>query len=160
MLTLKVPFERFAEEVEKHLQTKEIYLSQESDHVCLTAIKTNQNFIVFSTTSESIHFIQEDLEHKGFQVREGCWTLNESYQKNASIERFISAISYISEEQKPGLWVDVSLTEPTPAEVLKKIYNEFKESGELKEVGFEEFVRFAHPNVVILSQEQLLSLQK
>ena len=51
--------------------------------------------------------------------------------------------------------MDVFPLEPTPAEVLKKIYKEFKESGELRELGFEDFVQLAHPNIVILTPEQV-----
>lgn len=160
MLTLKVPFEHFAEEVGKHLQVKEIYMNQKSDHVCISAAKADQNFMIFTECADNIDFIRNELEHKGFEVHEGCWMLNVANQSSQRSQGFISSVAYVSSEQKPGLWVDVSLTEPTPADVLKKIYNEFKESGELKEIGFEDFVRFAHPNVVILSPEQVQSIQK
>jgi hypothetical protein len=42
-------------------------------------------------------------------------------------------------------------------QVLKSLFDEFRDTGELDEISFEEFVRQANPNVVIVSPSELQS---
>ena len=49
---------------------------------------------------------------------------------------------------------------PTQLTVLKTMYDEFRHTGDIEEVPFEEFVQFTNPNVVILSPAELESFAK
>ena len=57
----------------------------------------------------------------------------------------------MSERLMPGVWVDAYSEQPSAAMALKGLYDEFRSTGEVGEISFEEFVRLALPNVVIVS---------
>ncbi|MBI3720930.1 MAG: hypothetical protein HY248_00125, partial [Fimbriimonas ginsengisoli] len=44
---------------------------------------------------------------------------------------------------------------PTQLQVLRTLYDEFRETGEVGDVSFDAFVRMAQPNVLILSLAEL-----
>ena len=93
----------------------------------------------------------------GFNISNGRWTDGglEFELGQRSADAFIAAVSYYSKEASPGLWMDAYPTPPTPQIVLRSIYDEFRANDEIGDVTYEEFLRLAHPNVVILSPGEI-----
>lgn len=95
------------------------------------------------------------LSPTGIGAYEGSWQEADSVDDSWNHKLYIAAVSYKSDKHPPGVWVDAYLSEPTPAQVLKSIYDEFRETGELLEVSMEDFVKLATPNVVIVSPSNI-----
>lgn len=159
-MVLQVDLEGFSDEIGFQRFLPICYVSVQNQYTCVQAFDPEKKIIIQAITTQKIEKVKDYLQEKNLMVREGIWencgqeVINRHFNQNL----YVAAISYLSSEAKPGLWVHTYQEEPTPAEVLKKIYDEFKEAGEIAQTHFEEFLRLACPNVLILSQKQLSHL--
>ncbi|HEY3783387.1 MAG TPA: hypothetical protein VGL56_20080 [Fimbriimonadaceae bacterium] len=151
-MVLTVPYEEFAAAC-KRVGAKEVYLSANGKGTLLTVADTHKQVVIACKSSDSLEEISQALSGEGFTVLNGRWgdgsiELAEAVNGHTA---FVAAVAYQSHEATPGLWMDAFPTPPTPLIVLRTMFEEFKANSEIGEVTYEEFVRYAKPNVVILT---------
>lgn len=160
-LRLAVPWERFVEEVRTRLPGVAVYLEADAYGCSVTAGHPGLGLIVESRCPAGMAGAREALSAAGLEARIGRWSLDGEggahWHRGAGTCPWVAAVAYVSREPKPGLWMDAYPTEPSPTQVLRAIYEEFRETGELPPVAFEEFIRYAQPNVEVLSPQAAAS---
>jgi len=158
-MTLQVPFDQFSATVQRVLGTKEVFVTASGSGCLVTAATGEKGFIVAARTDLALEAAKKKLKHDGMEVSEGTWslTVDTASSNEARPEPFFAAVAYKSGESMPGVWLDAGLTLPTQVQVLRGMYEEFRETGELPDVSFEEFVRLAEPNVVIVTPNEVQS---
>jgi hypothetical protein len=158
LVTLQVPFESFATVVGRVLGAREAFVARHPSGALVTAADPARGAMVASVTSLAPELARERLVDAGFEAFDGSWSgVDATDLACEAAEAFLAAVAYQSGEGRPGVWVDAYPALPTQVQVLRVMYDEFRETGELSEVTFEEFVRLANPTVVILSPSDLRS---
>ncbi|HWD41333.1 MAG TPA: hypothetical protein VG944_20990 [Fimbriimonas sp.] len=156
-MTLQVPFDSFAKTAKKVAKATEAYLSVHVGGTLITSADPATNAHVFTVSRLSRQEIEKRLKAEGIEALEGAWaeegqiSLDPDPIENA----FVAAVSYQSAEHIPGVWVDAYREQPSHVQVLRAWYDEFRETGEVGDVSFEEFVRLSNPNVVVVSSADL-----
>ena len=157
-MTLQVPFETFPAVVARVLKVKEAFVTRHSGGALVTAADPQRGALVACIVALPVEEAREKLVAEGLEVFEGSWTGADTGDLACEMaEAFVAAISFQSSEGKPGIWVDAFPSLPTQIQVLRGMYDELRDTGELSDVSFEEFVRLANPTVVILSPSDLRS---
>jgi hypothetical protein len=158
-MTLHVPIDRFPETAKRVLDSTEAYVAAHSGGAVATACSVAGTTLVRSFVKSSVEETMNLLRESGFEVYEGAWSHDEGngFEPDDAGAAYVAAVAYESDEDKPGLWIDAYGSAPTPMQVLKSLFDEFRDTGELDEISFEEFVRQANPNVVIVSPSELQS---
>lgn len=154
-MTLTVPIEEFAAAVQRVLGQKEAYVSPQGRGSMATASKDGK--MVVALAKESPEILKAQLGEAGMSVFDGQWRQNHEGPGAENEAPYIAAVAYVSAHEKPGLWVDAYPEPPTGVQVLRAMYDEFVSTGELDESSFEEFLRLANANIVILSPADLRS---
>ncbi len=151
-MVLHVTYESFADTVKKELGQVAVYISPVERGAIITAAHPTMDRMVACRTSSLVAEATKSLAKKGFEVLIGAWlSENEIWQVNESeAEAHVAGMAYISEDG-PGIWLDAFPEPPSDVQVLRAAYDEFRATGELGEVSFEEFVRLANPRVATLS---------
>ncbi|MHB8637084.1 MAG: hypothetical protein ACYC96_11505 [Fimbriimonadaceae bacterium] len=150
-MTLRVPYSDFAAAATR-FEVREAYVLAKSCGTAVTSLVKTSGRILFSRTELSLEEVREDLTKKGMHVFDGAWSVDPPEDDAAHTEApFIAAVAYVSAEAMPGIWVDAFAWQPTQVQVLRALYDEFRDTGEVGEVPFEEFIRLASPNVAIVS---------
>lgn len=158
LVTLQVPFDAFPAVLERVLGIRHVFLTSHSSGALVTAADAGRAALVASVVPSSVAETRKVLEGAGLEVFEGAWSgVDGTNLACESTEAFIAAVAYESTEARPGIWVDAYSSLPTQVQVLRTMFDEFRETGELSDVSFEEFVRLANPTVVILSPSDLRS---
>jgi hypothetical protein len=155
-MTLHVEFEQFAEAAKRHLKSPYAYISRFENRTHVTAADPIANVMVSASSKLSPEEAKQALIGAGIEVGHGGWA-ESSHGVSDSLGElpYVAAVAYKSAEEMPGLWIDAFLDAPTPATVLKSIYDEFRQTGEVGDMSFEEFIRLANPNVVIVSPPEM-----
>lgn len=156
-MTLQVPFEGFAAAAARVLGAKEAYVTRHAAGALVTASNATSRTIVAALAGLSPDAAKAVLESRGLKVYEGVWAAEglTDLGDDCMAEAHVAAVAYTSGEGRPGLWIDAFDAVPTPAQVLRGMYEEFRDTGEAAEVSFEEFVRLANANVVVVTPAQL-----
>lgn len=156
-MTLHVPFDQFAKTVTHFLSTKDVFVSAQGFGSLLTAAQPEKGLLIVCHADSAPTSTKEKLVQDGMTCFEGAWKLSDDVttEEEGLTEAYIAAVSYKSGESMPGVWVDAHRTLPSQVQVLRVMYDEFRETGELPEVSFEEFVRLSEPNVVIVSPHEI-----
>jgi len=150
-MTLRVPYSDFAAAATR-FEVREAYILPKRGGTDITSVAKASGHILFSRSEFPLEQVREELTRKGLHVFNGAWSLDPPDEATARCEdTFIAAVSYVSSESMPGIWVDAYPWQPTQVQVLRALYDEFRDTGEVGEVPFEEFIRLASPNVVIVS---------
>lgn len=153
---LQVPLERFPAEVRSRTGRALAYVSPGGLGALATASGDGAT-IVSCTAPMSVDALSAHLAKMGIETRPGHWRASDAVGE-AGEQRapaYVVAVGYRSGESKPGVWVNSYPSEPTAAEVLRDLYDEFVENGEVGDVSFEEFLRFSHPNVIVVSPSEI-----
>ena len=157
-MTLRVPFEQFSETVRRVVGGKEAFLFPTDSGCVCTAFDVAKRVRVLSKEPGPPNAAKEKLEKSGMVVRSGYWAEgDEDVPEPTAPVPYIASVSYQAGNHQSGIWVDAYESLPTVAQVLRALFDEFSETGELGEVSFEEFVRLARPNVVIVTPSELAS---
>jgi hypothetical protein len=152
IMTLLVEFDGFVEAVNRHIEKPVVYISHHENRTQLTCADPGKQIQIQSSTKSSVAEVQKALGAASITFANGEWISDAAAAKNGDANpAYIAAISYRSGEDMPGVWVDAFGEQPSAAMALKGLYEEFRETGEVGEISFEEFVRLASPNVVIVS---------
>jgi hypothetical protein len=156
-MTFRVDLENFASAVERLLGVKVAAISTRDGRSILTAADAQKGLVVGCSSGKPASEIRESLTAKGLELISGEWSESGDFSLDSCDEQpsHIVAIAYKSRESTPGIWVDAFPHEPSNAEALKALFDEFESTGETAEVTFEEFVRLANPNVIVLSPEDV-----
>lgn len=156
-MTLQVSFDQFAETVKRLLNQQDAYVSVHMSGTLVTAATPEKALVIATLVSQKPETVTEELKERGMAVFTGTWlTPEEVLAPSAGLtQTFIAAVAYKSSGDKAGVWVDAYPALPTQVTVLRAMYEEFRATGEVDEVGFEEFVQLANPNVVIVSPPEL-----
>jgi hypothetical protein len=159
-MTLQVSFDQFAETVKRLLNQEEAYVSPHPAGTLVTSAKPEKGIVVAAITPLNPDMVSASLKDLGITVFHGTWLTSEEMLSTEPIQStasFIAAVSYRSTSDKAGVWVDAYPSLPTQVTVLKAMYEEFRQTGEVDDVPFEEFVQLANPNVVIVSPAEIES---
>lgn len=156
-MILHVDFDQFAPTVERLLAAKEAYVRAHNGTIAISSGSPDRRTIIGSSRRGSLEDIRVALEKAGFTVYEGEWGESGEWPSDRMVEEpvYVAAIAYQSREKTPGLWVDAFPDLPTTAIALRTFFDELSSNGEIGEVTFEEFIRAANPNVVILGPNEL-----
>lgn len=150
-MTLHVDLESFAAETKRHTGGQLAYISRMENKTHVTAASPATKIVVSASTKLSLEETKLMLKEQGLEVVQGVWDEAGSASADSLGQLpYIAAIAYKSGEEMPGIWVDAYSEPPSPATALKGIYDEFRETGEVGDISFEEFVRLANPNIAIL----------
>jgi hypothetical protein len=157
-MTLRVPLEQLAPTVRRVLGSDEVYLTSTRSGSIVTAFSADRGVRIISMVPESPGKVTEQLRKTRLKVQVGQWVApEETDAEEMPPMPFVVAVAYSTGSVQPGVWVDAFPALPTQAQVLRALYDEFKNTGELDDVAFEEFVRQANPTVVIVSPSELRS---
>lgn len=155
-MTLTVAFDQFADTLKRLGLSKEVFIAPADAKVVITAFHADKNFFVATESSLSIEQVEADLKQMGLTVFQGVW--KEGAPTDVDKEaQYIAAVAYKAKNHQVGVWLDAYPYQPTQAQVLHAIYDEFKQHGEIGDLGFEAFVRLANPTVVIASHAEMLN---
>lgn len=152
-----MPFDSFGATVERVLGVRLLFISPSGSGSLVTAADPGRLATVATVTTHPVEEARALLTSAGYEVMDGQWSMVDPGDLECEDECFIAAVAYNSSEGRPGLWVDATGQLPSEVQVLKSLFEEFRSTGELAAVSFEEFVRHANPNVVILSPSDLRS---
>lgn len=154
-MVLRVEVERFAAEVRSRLAVTDVYVTPHGTGSLGTAAHPDRDLVICCLCHRTAQELKRQLEADGLTAHAGAWSLEGedpiALQQN---EGWIAAVAYRTAEAKPGLWLDAYPAEPSPAEVLMNLYEEFRETGELGDYSFEDFMRQANVNVIIVGPEE------
>ena len=155
-MTLRVPYSDFAAAATR-FEVREAYILTKSGVTEVSAVMKATGRILFARSDEALDAVREDLTKKGLHVFDGAWSLDlpEEDPGHEAPATFIAAVAYVSSEAMPGIWIDAYPWQPTQVQVLRALYDEFRSTGEVDEVPFEEFVRLALPNVAIINPNEI-----
>ncbi|MGV3615501.1 MAG: hypothetical protein ACO1SV_09230 [Fimbriimonas sp.] len=157
-MTLQVPFESFVAVVGRVLGAREAFLAPHPSGTLVTAADPSRGALVSTLATVPPEEVRRLLGEAGIEAFDGTWGGADTPSLSPeTTDAFIAAVAFESSEGRPGVWVDAFPSLPTQVQVLRTMYDEFRGTGELSEVTFEEFVRLANPTVVILSPSDLRS---
>ncbi|MEA2552377.1 MAG: hypothetical protein QOJ65_553 [Fimbriimonadaceae bacterium] len=157
-MTLRVPFELFSETVRRVVGTDEAYVVPTEGGCICTAFDMDKRLRVLTKEGGPPKAAREKLEKAGMKIRQGYWAEgDEDVPEPAPAVPYVASVAYTAANHQPGIWVDAYDVLPTVAQVLRSMYDVFVDTGELRDISIDEFVRLAHPNVVIISPQELLS---
>lgn len=162
-MVLRVKFTDFPEAAQKYAETSDVFFAEIPGGVAVTSSNSSSEIMVSSTTSMSVEECKAFLDTAGMKVLEGSWSSDDEDMTLDQVpELYVVAVTYRSRELQPGIWVDAYPYQPKPNEVLQSLYEEFVLAGEVKAVGFDEFLRLSQANLIVLGPEQLrgYALQK
>lgn len=156
-MTLRVPFDGFIPAL-RRAGMEEAYVSPIPTGCVVTAADPKVEWRLYCRVKDTPENVWATLEAAGIQVYDGIWEGEADETDDVGVAgAYIGAVSYETEEIKPGLWIDAFHDLPTQVQVLRCMYDEFKQTGETGDVTFEEFVRMANPTVLVLSPADLRS---
>jgi len=161
-MTLQVAFDQFAETVKRLLKHEEAYVAAHTIGSIATSAKPSGDVVVAAITKLNPDAAGDALKEAGMAVFNGTWLTPEEMMTPEinPTETYIAAISYRSSSDKAGIWVDAYPTLPTQVTALKAMYEELRQTGEMGDVSFEEFVQLSNPNVVIVTPAEIESFLK
>jgi hypothetical protein len=156
-MTLQVPFEQFAHTVKRVLSAREAYITHRGAGSLVTAAAHTGGTVVAAITPITPEAARAQLKVAGFETFEGAWSTEGALDLCGPdpSEAYVAAVAYESIDKRPGVWIDAYPDQPSQVQVLRSMYDEFRDTGELAEVSFEEFVRVASATVVIVSPAQI-----
>lgn len=156
-MTLQVAFDQFGETVKRLLNLQEAYVSPRGKGTLVTSAKPDKSIVVAAVSPTAPDMTTSVLKEAGIEVFEGTWLTPEDVLATSEPEAkpYIAAVSYRSNGDKAGVWVDAFPTMPTQVAVLRSMYDEFRATGEMDDIPFEEFSTLANANVVIVSPDEI-----
>lgn len=152
-MVLKVTLEDFPEAVKRYAQTSDAFVAASGGGTVVSSVDPVTGVIVSTGSDLDVAEVRKMLEAAGMNVREGEWSRETEGDTSQSL--FVAAVAYRGKEGAPGLWVEAYSRQPLVMDVLRRMFNEFVETGDAAKASFEQFMKLAQPNVLILSPEDL-----
>ena len=156
-MTLQVPFEGFVKAVEHFASVREVFVTKHVSGCLVTAANPAKGVHISAVSDLPTESVRSNLSEAGLKVFDGVWSLDGELETQVDplSTCHVAAVSYVSSNHVPGVWIDAYAEAPNHVHVLRMMYEEFRETGELPDVSIEEFVRLANPNVITVSAAQL-----
>ena len=157
-MVLQVSFKDFGKAAKRLLGDEcDAYLSVRGERTIITAAKPDGPSVVVAIVDRPMEEAKKELESQGYHAYEGRWSDDLILQEleEGARQTFVAGVAYKSNNGSPGIWIDAFPQLPTQAQVLRSMYEEVKETGEIANVSFEEFVHLAEANVVIATPNEL-----
>lgn len=154
-MVLKVTFDDFPDAVRQYTEGQDAFLAEVPSGVAVTAGNPATGMIVSALADMDEEAARAVLAERGLKVHDGTWAMEADDPVIGSEQVYFAAVAYRSREVVPGLWLDAFPYEPSRADVLREMFEEFIRNGEMKEVTFDEFVRSSFANVVVLSPDEV-----
>lgn len=152
-MILTVPFEEFAETVRRNCGTSDVYVSSSGRYAVASA--SGKGVVVATRVKGTVALAREKLAEQGLAVFNGTW-LAQGPETMSTEPLSFAGVAYRSADERPGLWLDVYEGSIAEIDVLRRMYDEFCETGDLTEdLSFDEFIRRANANVVILTPDDI-----
>ncbi len=154
-MTLQVPYESFSAARERTCPDAEVFVSVQSGWTLVCCADPKSDTLVASATRRGVGKVKEDLAALGLEVLDGSWFGDGAIHfPDESADCFVAAVSYAT-SAGPGVWLDAYAHMPTQVQVLRSMYDELCETGELEGTDFDTFIRLANPNVAIVSPREI-----
>ena len=110
--------------------------------------------VVISSSLLKLEELRKQLHTEGIHVYDGIWSVDDDVEL---LEMpYVASVAYLTGKGQPGIWTDAYPHEPSEHSVMLAMYEEFKATGDMIDIPFEDFKTFAKPNVVIVRPDQLL----
>jgi hypothetical protein len=156
-MTLQVPFDQFAATAKRVIGGREAYVTRQTAGTLVTASTATARTIVAAITPLTLDAVRSSLKESGMEVYDGAWSAEglSDLGDCPTSEAYVAAVAYESSDGRPGMWVDAFVDLPSQVQVLRSMYEEFRDTGETTDVSFEEFVRLANANVVVVTPSQI-----
>jgi len=152
-MVLKIELNRFAAEVRARTGQNVAYVSKVDGRTLATA--GTENLTIVAQSNKTLDEVQTMLGEAGLELHRGQWGLTLDDVRLDDEPLYVYAVAYRSEESRPGLWVDAGRLALSPSEVIERMFEEMRTTGELGEVTYEDFVNVLGANVVVLTPDQL-----
>lgn len=152
-MTLRVPFDGFVEAVRRNLDTHDAYVHSDNARVIVSAGKGDKKMVVIASAQMSIEEATSKLHGEGLHVYEGLWSIGDDLELMKM--PYLGAVSYRANKEKTAVWVEAYPELPSETRVLQDLFEEFKDSGDIGEVTFDQFELGAQASVVVLSPDQI-----
>ena len=153
-MLLRVEFSDFPKTAKEFASSTHAFVTGQGKQCVVTSADVSKNLVVIAESDIDTGQTVDVLRSIGMTTQLGNWSLDSlsSMGSDYRHELFLAIVAYVSKEDSPGIWVDAYPHEPTEAQVIKAIYDEFIEHGEIPEdVTLDDFVTLGKPNVLILS---------
>jgi hypothetical protein len=154
-MTLQVPIQAFPQAVAEHLGANGVFLTSHLGFALATAASVDKGVTIAAIGKIPLDRAATILTDAGLTISEGVWHVENLALPDESHDCYVAAVSYVSAEERPGVWVDAYVNMPTQVQVLMAMYDELIVTGELREVNFETFVELAKPNVAIVTPREI-----
>ncbi|MEI7987310.1 MAG: hypothetical protein WCI55_16940 [Armatimonadota bacterium] len=152
-MTLRVPFDGFVEAVRRNLSTHDAYVHSDKARVVISAGQGDKKMVVIAAAHMTVEEAKSKLHAEGLHVYEGLWSIGDDF--DLMDMPFLGAVSYRANKERTGVWLEAYPELPTETRVLQDLYEEFKDSGELEDISFDQFEASAQATVVVLSPDQI-----
>ena len=152
-MTLRVPFDGFVEAVRRNLDTHDAYLHSDNARVIVSAGKGDKKMVVIASAQMSIEEATSKLHGEGLHVYAGLWSIGDDLELMKM--PYLGAVSYRANKDKTAVWIEAYPELPSETRVLQDLFEEFKDSGDIGEVTFDQFELGAQASVVVLSPDQI-----
>jgi hypothetical protein len=152
-MTLRVPFDGFVEAVRRNLSTHDVYVHSDRARVVVSAGQGDKQMVVISSASMTIEEAKKRLHGEGLHVFDGLWSIGDDFELMDM--PYLGAVSYRANKERTGVWLEAYPELPTETRVLQDLYEEFRETGELGELTFDQFEAGAQATVVVLSPDEI-----
>ncbi len=152
-MTLRVPFDGFVEAVRRNLSTHDAYVHSDNARVIISAGQGDKKMVVISSSQSPLDQVKSKLHGDGFHVYDGLWSIGDDFELMEM--PYLGAVSYRANKEKTGVWLEAYPEMPNGTMVLQDLYEEFKTSGEIGDITFDQFELNAQASVVILSPGQI-----
>jgi len=155
-MTLQVPYDTFAERAKHVAGASEVFVIAHGTGSLVSCANPAKGIHIVASSSQPVDKVKAELS-QALTVLDGIWTEDPTFEiETDPISRaHVVAVAYHSTNHVPGVWVDAFPDHPTHVQVLKSMYDEFRQTGEVEDISFEEFVRLSNPNVVVVPPAQL-----
>ena len=154
-MTLRVPFDGFVEAVRRNLSTHDAYVHSDNARVIVSAGQGDKKMVVVASAQMTVEEAKNQLHGEGLHVFEGLWSIGDDLELMEM--PYLGAVSYRANKEKTGVWLEAYPELPSETRVLQDLYEEFRESGELGDINFDQFEVSSQASVVLLSPNQLES---
>lgn len=152
-MTLRVPIAGFADAIKRTLGTTDAYAHQSGARVIVSAGNADKSAVVIACTTHKLEDVRKELHSSGIHVYDGLWSIDDDLEL---LEMpYVVSVAYLTGKGQPGIWTDAFPHEPNELAVLTAMYEEFKSSGDMMDIPFEDFKAFTKPTVVIVKPDQL-----
>lgn len=155
-MTLRVPYEGFVEAVRRNLSVHDAYVYSDNARVVLSAGQGDRKMVIISSSTQSIEEVRKMLHGEGLHVYEGLWSIGDDFEMHEL--PYVGAVSYRANRDRTGVWVEAYPNAPTKARVLQDLFEEFKNSGDVGEMTYDQFESSIQASVVVLSPSQIETL--